>query len=356
MHQYTADLANRMVEKYDVHLITTNIYPRDRYSPGIKVHTPVRLTNTGLSPESVRLDGLWRVRRQLREVKPDLVHITGPHLWNLNLVQWLKSQDVPVIHTIHDLDPHAGTRLAKLLYSWNRLITRWADHILVHGERYRQRLLDIGLDEGKVTCTPLLHLFFSYAYLEQVETVADQVVYEPFDLFFGRLEPYKGLETLLAAHRRLTESELTAGNRPTRLVLAGRSRLPNGWSSDLPAEVEVRDRFIGDEEALDLFRHCSLVVLPYTDATQSALVAAAFYFHKPVLATCSGALEEYVDDGHNGILVTPGDAQAMSQGISGLLYHKSQLKEMGDKGRKWYDRKRDQELKILIDLYESHCK
>ena len=34
MHQYTADLANRMVRAdHDVSLVTTSHYPRDRYLP-----------------------------------------------------------------------------------------------------------------------------------------------------------------------------------------------------------------------------------------------------------------------------------------------------------------------------------
>ena len=100
MHQYTADLANRMLGRYDVHLVTTKGYPADRYGPDVSVHTPVELSGTGLSLESLRLDRLKRVKQALRALNPDLVHITGPHLWNVELVRWLRRQKIPVVHTI----------------------------------------------------------------------------------------------------------------------------------------------------------------------------------------------------------------------------------------------------------------
>ena len=60
-----------------------------------------------------------------------------------------------------------------------------------------------------------------------------------------------------------------------RLVLAGPG-LPSEVDLDtLAARVEVRNRLIHDAEAVDLFQRCGILVLPYLDATQSALVAAA---------------------------------------------------------------------------------
>lgn len=54
-------------------------------------------------------------------------------------------------------------------------------------------------------------------------------------------------------------------------MLAGSSSHGTPGTS-LPAQVEVSNRFIDDEEAIDLFWRCGLVVVPYLDATQSALI------------------------------------------------------------------------------------
>ncbi|MCB0239335.1 MAG: hypothetical protein KDH08_11980, partial [Anaerolineae bacterium] len=48
MHQYTADLANRMAgQGHDTVLVTATTFARDRYSPAVQVITPITTHNTG---------------------------------------------------------------------------------------------------------------------------------------------------------------------------------------------------------------------------------------------------------------------------------------------------------------------
>ena len=93
--------------------------------------------------------------------QPDVVHFTGPHIWNPILLYRLRRVGIPTIHTIHDVDPHSGTGYGRLLYVWNNSIVREAGQILVHGQLYRDRLIAQGVPADRVTYTPLLHLFTS---------------------------------------------------------------------------------------------------------------------------------------------------------------------------------------------------
>jgi glycosyltransferase involved in cell wall biosynthesis len=136
-----------------------------------------------------------------------------------------------------------------------------------------------------------------------------------------------------------------------RLVLAGPGNLEALWSGSLPPGVEVRSRLIGDDEALDLFRRCGFLVLPYRDATQSALVAHAYYFHKPVIVTRTGALPEYVVEGETGWVIPPEDAQALADSMQAALQDPARLARMGQAGRGWYERQRQAEDTILQKMY-----
>lgn len=360
MHQYTADLANRMAQSgHDVHLVTTQKFPRDRYAPAVRLHTPLHTTGSGFSAES--LD--WRPFRDtlayMENLQPDLIHFTGPHLWNAALVRRLRRASYPVVHTLHDLDPHRGFRLGWLLHVWNRLILHSASRVLVHGERYYHRLVGRGLG-ARVSYTPLLHLFLSH---EQTHTLSDlerdeqagglDLSYEPFALFFGRLEKYKGIDYLLTAYAQLAQRTPTVRAPDFRLVLAGPGRLPDFWAGNLPPGVELRDDLIGDEEALDLFRRCSLVVLPYVDATQSALVAAAYFFRKPVLVTHVGALPEYVEPGETGFVAEPDHPPSLARALACAFADPARLRVMGAAGRRWYEQMRAQELQALLYLYQE---
>lgn len=394
MHQYTADLANRLAAEpgLEVHLVTTATLPRDRYNPAVRIHTPVATRTTGFAPEGLDLPALRRVlktvdqiaegresevrgsegqRSEGRRVRdqrisrpqdpnssspppfppfpPPVIHFPAVHLWNVLLVPALRRRGYRVIHTLHDLDPHSGVRFAGLIRLWNRLIVRSVDHVLVHGQVYRQRLLQQGVAPSRVTAVPLLHLFLSHAAGDAADALGpDDVAYEPWALFFGRLERYKGVGTLLEAAALASRA-----GQPLRLLLAGSGDLAPLWNRPLPPGVELRSRRIADAEAVDLFRRCGLLVLPYLDATQSALVAAAYAFRKPVLVTRAGALPEYVQEGVTGWIVPPGDAAALSQALAAALANPGRLAVMGAAGRHWYEAQRSLEYQALLDLYRG---
>jgi glycosyltransferase involved in cell wall biosynthesis len=238
---------------------------------------------------------------------------------------------------------------------WNRLITDSGAHILVHARLYRDRLLAAGLPSERITAVPLLFGFWGWETggCLPSEAGGDAAIFAsakpPVVMFFGRIEAYKGIDTLLTAWRLLTEraDDCATG---VRLVIAG----PCGKDmrlGELPPCTEVRDRHIGDDEGIDLFRQAALLVLPYRDATQSALIATAYRFGVPVLATETGALPEYVVPGETGWLVPPNDAAALTAGLREALSDPDCLRRMGFGGRRWLQSRRHEEETILTSLY-----
>jgi glycosyltransferase involved in cell wall biosynthesis len=174
------------------------------------------------------------------------------------------------------------------------------------------------------------------------------VSYEPFALFFGRLERYKGIDYLLTACAELASAE---GGSQAQLVLAGPGNLAGLWAGEVPRNVTVYNRLVGDEEAMDLFRRCSLLVLPYVDATQSALIPAAYFFRKPVLVTRAGALAEYVEDGRTGYIVEPDHPPSLARALAAALADPARLQQMGEAGHAWYRQRRANETAALLNLY-----
>ena len=391
MHQYTADLANRAAEgafqrpalsfakgsnvgalapatpfqpgfeRPDVSLVTTSTLPRDRYSPAVRVHTPIASRGTGFSREGFDVPAYRRALATIDNVSTferskvslPIVHFTGVHLWNPLLARALLRQGIPVVHSLHNMDPHSGVRFNGLIRAWNRLIIGSGVHLLVHGRRYRDRLLAEGVPPERVTCVPLLHGFWGYESpipdLPDPGPVRDGAQFPvptpPTVLFFGRIEPYKGVDVLLEAWR-----QLDAGR--AHLVIAG--PLAAGMTMPaLPPGVELRARRIDDAEAIALFRSASLLVLPYRDATQSALVAAGYAFGVPAIVTDAGALPEYVAPGDTGWVIPRGDASALAAALQHALAGPSRLRQMGIACRMWYDAQRQAEQTALADMYRA---
>jgi glycosyltransferase involved in cell wall biosynthesis len=351
MHQYTADLANDRAISDSVHVLTVRTTPRDRFAPQINLQAIADVHGTGLKLSNFNLVGLIKFYRAIVRTQPDVVHFTGPHLWNPILLALLKRAGIPTIHTLHDLDPHSGSGYGRLLYLWNDSIKKLAGHILVHGQAFRARLIAQGVEAERVTYAPLLHLFLNYeadkvVHAESFNHPSSAAPDRPVALFFARLEAYKGVNVLIDAMRQI---EPTSN---LRAIIAGKGDIEQFVIGPLPGNVEVRNRLIEDQEAIELFKQCSVVVLPYTDATQSAVIAAAYAFRKPVIATDTGALPEYVVEGETGWIIEPRDSPALAECLQLADREPARLTRMGEAGHQWYHAQRIAERRTLRLMYE----
>jgi glycosyltransferase involved in cell wall biosynthesis len=102
---------------------------------------------------------------------------------------------------------------------------------------------------------------------------------------------------------------------------------------------------------LTLFQRCALLVLPYIGATQSALIPAAYFFHKAVLTTSSGALQEYVEPGVTGWVVEPKHPASLARALTEALSDLDELVRMGCAARRWYDEHRESESVAMQQMY-----
>jgi len=100
-----------------------------------------------------------------------------------------------------------------------------------------------------------------------------------------------------------------------------------------PDRFEIHNRYIPDSEVARLFEEATIVAVPYIEASQSGVVQLAFAFGKPVVATEVGSLPEAVDHGETGLLVRPGDADALATAIVGLLADHGRREHMRERIR-----------------------
>ncbi len=148
----------------------------------------------------------------------------------------------------------------------------------------------------------------------------------PVALFFGRAEPYKGLDVLVEAVR------LLPSDVPLKVVVAAHGgdaeRLARDTADD--QRFEWRLGFVRDEQIPSLFAESSFVVLPYRAATQSGVVPLAFANARSVVATTVGALPEAVEDGRTGMLVPPEDPNALAEALAALAADPARTSALSD--------------------------
>jgi glycosyltransferase involved in cell wall biosynthesis len=133
----------------------------------------------------------------------------------------------------------------------------------------------------------------------------------PTLVFCGRLVPQKDLETLLAAVALVPGATLVvAGDGEERSRVDGRARLLGA----LPRE-----------QVLELLRAGDLAVLSSRWENFPHALVEALAVGTPVVATAVGGVPEIVHDGENGVLVPPGDPEALAAGIRRGLAERDRL-------------------------------
>ncbi len=93
----------------------------------------------------------------------------------------------------------------------------------------------------------------------------------------------------------------------------------------LEAAVTLEDGYVPDERVGLWFSAADVIVLPYRAATQSGIVQIAYQLERPVICTRVGGLAEVVLDGKTGLLVPPGDPEALAGAV--LRYYREGLEE-----------------------------
>jgi len=262
----------------------------------------------------------------------DIVHIQGHSYLFFLFVPLLRLKRKPIYWTMHDVDfrptsPGIRGRLESLqvrLLCQNEWLTRKVNAIVVHGTKLKYALVSMGISENKIVVIP----HFDYGYLLPLSSKMDSDNSYEYVLLFGKIKPYKGVETLLEAARKVRKK---LGNK-FRVIIAGKGSktfLDSLLRTDDLEYIHIQNGYIPDIEIPKLFRNAKFLVLPYIDASQSGVVSLAYTFSKPVIVSNVGSIAEYVEHGITGLVFESGDTEQLSNYIEELVQNNDKCIEMG---------------------------
>lgn len=166
-------------------------------------------------------------------------------------------------------------------------------------------------------------------------------------LFVGRLEPRKGIDTLLAAIPRVL-----AANPDVDFRIVGDDSLPMPGErasykeaylkSEAGRAARARVHFAGRVAApalLDEYAGCDIFVAPSRFESFGLVFLEAMRAAKPVIGCRAGGMPEVVEDQVNGVLVAPADADALAAAILRLAGSAPLRAAMGAAGRRIFTEK-----------------
>jgi glycosyltransferase involved in cell wall biosynthesis len=133
--------------------------------------------------------------------------------------------------------------------------------------------------------------------------------------FVGRIEPRKGVLDLIAA-----APAIRAGSPGAEVVIVGDD--PWGAFPDYLAQVRAANDVVHvpwHDNAPGLMRHFDVLVAPSHQEPFGTVLSEAMAVGTPVVATRVGGLAEVVDDGVTGLLVEPGEPDALAAAVLEVL-------------------------------------
>jgi len=227
---------------------------------------------------------------------------------------------LPLVLTVHTSLRHtldASDLRSAVLKTVGGPIERWGEHsaeaVLIITSRLFRLLVSDGVDENRLHLIPpgVNPLLFEGPFEDPFSGVG-----RPRVLFVGRLAPQKGVGTLVEAAGLLEHPSaqvLLVGDGPQRKALEREAK-----------RLGVGDRlrfegFVAHDQLPAAMAHADVLVLPSLYEELGTVLLEAMQAALPIVASKTGGIPDVIEDGVNGLLVPPGDPEALARAIDRIF-------------------------------------
>lgn len=259
------------------------------------VHCPKR---PGIEKDTFNLKELISIIRWINSMRFDVIFFETLHVWNLIIMTRCHRKSTRIYQMIHDLIPHEGDKQEKYVHIMNKAVCKLSDYIVICNIKYLSTVTEkYGVSSDRVRHVDMWRRFPEYSAPRFTKRA----------LFFGRMNPYKGIDNLKEIIKLCPDVQFDVIGRvdPQIQSLANEiEKLPN---------VRMHTGYVSDQEMADAFINADWVVLPYNSATQSGVIIDGYRYGRPCIAFSVGAITEQVKEGVSGYLVESGDNDAFAE-------------------------------------------
>jgi glycosyltransferase involved in cell wall biosynthesis len=283
----------------------------------------------------------------LRREKPDVVLFGEIRFaFELYFLRMLRMSGLVLADIVHDVQSYDTSRNSTAIIQesethiarYNRIYQTF-DALFVHDRSNRDLFLDVyDVQENHVHEIPLgtneiiLEVKSSHT-PQELRDMLEIPQGRKVMLFFGTITKYKGVEDLIRAFGAIyaeTGAQLVIAGFPAKDVDVHELKA-------LAVEMGIAEAvswyldYVPNEQVTSLMALSDVVVFPYRAITQSAVVQIAYACGKAVVATQVGGLGDVIEDGQSGLLVEPGNPDALAAPIISLLNDSALAEKMGQR-------------------------
>ena len=257
----------------------------------------------GIEKDTFNLKEIHSIIRWINKQHFDVIFFETLHIWNLPIMMRCHKH-TRIYQMIHDLIPHEGDKQAKAVHLMNKAVCKLADYIVLCNQKYISKVTEIyGVPTDHVCYVDMWRRFPEYT----------QPHYTRHALFFGRMNPYKGVDNLLEIVKACPDIQFDVIGRvdpQVQDIVDEIKTYPN---------VNINNGYVSDDEMTEAFVNSDWVLLPYNSATQSGVVIDGYRFSRPCIAFNVGAVAEQISDGKTGYLIEPGNNAAFAEKLREVI-------------------------------------
>lgn len=284
--------------------------------------------------------------RFIKSFQPDVIHCHGWIIYSLLSIK-KKLVNIPLVFTLHDyglmcpartmfnsnnvcseaLTPECLTCAENKVGTYKARVMCWA----LNHNRNNLKMIDKYI----AVSTSVKDIHSQYLESDKIEVICnfynssigpktEEAISLPDDfiMFAGALKPEKGVNVLVDAYRKL--------NTSTKLVIIGMKR-PGFNLQASPGIILLENQ--PRDVVMEAWQKCLFAVIPSVWAEPGGIIALeAMSCKKAIIGSNIGGLKDSIINNETGILVPPGNADALSSAIQDLLDNPVLAADMGQKG------------------------
>jgi len=250
-------------------------------------------------------------------------------MFQIFLIKYLMG--VKIVWTVHNLYAHDSKykfieRMGKIWFS------KQADIIICHCNKAVKKVSkEFKVNPIKIRMIPHGNYIDCYENKVSKEEARKNLSLSKEDflfLYFGRIQPYKGVDELV---NRFNVLNLKSN---VKLLIAGKvfNRKIKDFLTNISKENQNIILFLKriDDDKIQIFMNAAdVIIIPYKRILTSGVVLLAMSFSKPIIAPKIGCIDEILDD-KGAILYNLNSKNGLKDAINNMIELKNKIHLMGD--------------------------
>jgi len=255
---------------------------------------------------------------KIKKLKADNVWFNTLTLYQILIVKFLLKD---FLVNIHDVDPHPDSK------DYHAKFTQWLTYKLL-----KKRLCVVSKTqaslfkvlhgfEPKVFRLPIINYYTETGRCDGKPVIDNKVKF----FFFGSIEPYKGIETLLDAAEILEKKNIEYCINIYGKLKYNREILSEKIKN--LKNIKHENKFIDYRDIHSIYSKNNVLVLPYKQVTQCGPLLIGYSEIVPSVCNDLLGFREYVDDGKSGFFYN-GTAKDLANKIEFIILNFAVISEM----------------------------